>query len=116
MTEFPLCPVVLISAQMLLGLVVKAMQDADVSTEKAAQHMEQDRAHLHRQLQGDGHLSVKRMAGLPDDVLRWLAVEIFNELGMPRQLQRAAKWQLAFMGKRRMAKSEARQQPQKRTA
>ncbi|HXG71353.1 MAG TPA: hypothetical protein VNJ04_12175, partial [Gemmatimonadaceae bacterium] len=96
-------PPVLIALDALLSRIKDAMRHADLSTEKAALYMHQDRAHLHRQLQGDGHLSAKRMADLPDETWRWLAIGLLDELGLPRELQRAARWQMAQMGRKRMA-------------
>lgn len=87
-----------------------ALRQSDVSQEKLALYLGMDKSQLSRQLNGDGGITLKRLANCPDDTWRWFAVGILLHLGLPRALQRSARLAFALIGhKRQMAKSDARQ-------
>jgi hypothetical protein len=58
----------------------------DVSREKAALWMEISRAQLDQQLAGDGHISLYRLAMLPEDCVSTLAALVLRDMGLPRFL------------------------------
>ena len=48
-----------------------------------------DRAQFERQLQGEGHLSLKRLGRLPVAFHRWFAVALAQEVGLPEEINTA---------------------------
>lgn len=100
----------------VLTVVKRALSMSDLTLEKAALWMGQDRAHLHRQLSGDGHLSLARMAQLPVTFWMWFGLLLVEEYGLPKEAQRAARVALTVLGRKKMAKAFAAQQPQRRSA
>lgn len=78
-----------------VGLVKRALELSGLSLEKAAIWMEMDRSQLHRQLEGDGHLSLTRLMLLPVTFWRWYGLLIAEQLGLPVEVRRAARMTLA---------------------
>jgi hypothetical protein len=89
------------------SLVLEALRLADISQEKAAEWMEINKAQLHRQLHGEGHLSLRRLAMLPGSFWSWYGVLILDKYPLPREVQRAARLVFGLIGKKRMARLEA---------
>lgn len=86
-----------------VGVVTRALELAGLSLEKAAVWMDMDRAQLHRQLHGEGHVSLTRLTMLPVSFWRWYAVLLAAEFGLPLEVRRAAKMTLARLNDRRRA-------------
>jgi len=87
-----------------LGRVRKAMQLSGVSPKCAALTMGLDKAQLSRQLDGQEHLSAKRLALLPPLFHQWLAVLMSEDYGLPLEVTRAARLTWALRARRRMAR------------
>lgn len=87
-------------------LIEAALRHADISITKAAIWMEIDRSLLERQLNGEGHLSHKRLLMLPLVFHKWFAMLSLQRYGLPREVKRSAQLQLALMGERRMLRTE----------
>jgi hypothetical protein len=86
-----------------------ALRQSDVSQEKLALYLEMDKGQLSRQLNGEGGITLKRLAQCPEETWRWFAVGILLHLGLPTQLQRGARLAFALIGhKRQMAKADER--------
>jgi transcriptional regulator with XRE-family HTH domain len=82
-----------------------ALRQSDVSQEKLALYLDMDKGQLSRQLNGEGGITLKRLAQCPEETWRWFAVGILLHLGLPRSLQRSARLAFALIGHRReMAK------------
>jgi hypothetical protein len=88
-----------------VAVVKRALELSGLTTEKAALWMEMDKSQLHRQLQGEGHLSLTRMVQLPVAFWAWFGLLLVEECGLPREAQRAARVVLALLGRKRMAKA-----------
>lgn len=67
--------------------IKQALRFADISPDKAAVYMEMDRSQLHRQLNGEGHLSHTRLLLLPAEFWRWYHFLGLQDCGLPRVLQ-----------------------------
>ena len=86
-----------------------ALRLSDLSIEKAAIWMGEpgkpmDTSLLQRQLDGEGHLSCRRLARLPQIFQQWLALLTAQEEGLPPVVRNAAHLQVAVNGtKRHMA-------------
>jgi hypothetical protein len=87
-------------------LIRAALRHADISITKAAVWMECDRALLERQLDGEGHLSHRRLLMLPLSFHRWMNFLGSIKYGLPSEVRRSAPLQLAVMGQRRMLRAE----------
>lgn len=85
-------------------VVREALRHADISLEKAALYMDIDKAQLHRQMHGDGHLSVRRLSKLPPVFWSWYGVLICEKYGLPHEVQRAARLAFGLIGRKRMSK------------
>jgi transcriptional regulator with XRE-family HTH domain len=87
----------------------EALRHSDISQEKLALYLGMDKGQLSRQLNGEGGITLKRLAECPEEVWRWFAVGILLSLGLPKQLQRGARLAFALIGhKRQMAKADER--------
>lgn len=78
------------------------------SEEKLALHLEMDRGQLHRQLNGDGHLSLTRLMKLPKAFWQHYGVLVASDYGMPPEFQRAAKLAFGLIGRKRQLRMAAK--------
>ena len=85
-------------------LIRAALRHADISITKAAMWMEMDRTLLERQLDGEGHLSHKRLLMLPLKFHQWLSLLSSVRYGPPRVVRRAIPVVLAMAAHKRMLK------------
>jgi hypothetical protein len=99
-----------------LTVVRDALKHADISLEKAALYMDIDKSQLHRQLHGDGHLSVRRLARLPTAFWSWYGVLLCEHYGLPQEVQRATRLVVGLIGRRRMARMVRASRDRRRTA
>jgi len=86
-----------------------AMTVTKMKLKEVAYLMRIDEAQLRRQLEGDGHLSVKRMESLPLSFHQEYHFAGLSKCGLPKRLRRLALIQLALMGesrRNRMLKAE----------
>jgi hypothetical protein len=83
-------------------LIRAALRHADISITKAAVWMECDRALLERQLDGEGHLSHRRLLMLPLSFHRWMALLSVERYGLPSEVKRAASVSLVMLASKRM--------------
>jgi hypothetical protein len=86
-------------------LIRAALRMADISITKAALWMEVDKGLLERQLNGEGHLSHRRLLMLPLGFHRWFNLLAVEKYGLPREVTRAVPLTLALLAKRRMARA-----------
>lgn len=68
----------------------KAMRQSDTSLKAAALYMEMDAAQLRRELDGNGHLSLRRVSAMPPVFLQYFALNLVAEVGIPLEVQTAA--------------------------
>jgi hypothetical protein len=91
-----------------LGIIREALRHADISVEKAALHMGIDKSLLSRQLSGDGHLSIRRLAMLPRDFWRWYMAGLMSEYDLPDMFIKAATVGLSLPRRDRQLKMDER--------
>ena len=97
-------------------LIRAALRHADISLTKAALWMEMDAAQLERQLNGDGHLSHKRLLKLPLKFHQWMNLLGSIRYGAPREVRRGIPVVLAMAAHRRMLKMATARQLTERKA
>jgi predicted transcriptional regulator len=106
----------------LLSAVLKALRDAlrhaDVSQEKVAHAIHMNKGSLSRHLHREGGVTLARLSKFPESekTIQWFAVGLLEQLGLPREMQRAARLAFGMVGKKRMAKAAHAAMPQKRSA
>jgi hypothetical protein len=83
-------------------LIRAALRHADISITKACVWMDMDPAQFERQLNGDGHLSHKRLLMLPLKFHQWFSIECAMRYGPPREVQRGIPVVLAMAARKRM--------------
>jgi hypothetical protein len=83
-------------------LIRAALRHADISITKAALWMEMDRTLLERQLDGEGHLSHKRLLMLPLKFHQWFSFLSTERYGQPQVVKRGIPIVLALAAHRRM--------------
>lgn len=66
-----------------------AMAKSNLSLKEAAGHMGIDSAQLSRELSGVGHLSLTRIAGMPEPFCQWFGLELVGAFGLPAEVQMA---------------------------
>lgn len=69
------------------GDVREALRKADIPLKNAALAMQVDAAQLKRELDGNGHLSLRRLALLPDAFWQWFVIVTARRVGVPRELK-----------------------------
>lgn len=85
--------------------IQEALASAGLSLKAAALYMDMDHAQLSRQLDGDGHVSVTRLASLPPEFHRWFAVKLAERYGLPKAIRAGQRL--------RMARASLRLEPHK---
>lgn len=85
-------------------LIRAALRHADISIAKAAIWMEMDRGLLDRQLDGEGHLSHRRLLMLPLGFHQWLSFLQCQRYGLPGEVRHAALIEVAVVSSREMVK------------
>lgn len=65
------------------ALIRRCLAKAGYTMKQACHEMQIDPAQFERQLAGEGHLSLKRLALLNDDFVARFAVEIHQQVGPP---------------------------------
>lgn len=83
-------------------LIRAALRHADIGIVTAARWMELDPAQLERQLNGEGHLSHKRLLMLPLKFHKWFAFLSVLRYGPPQEVRRGIPVLLAMASHRRM--------------
>jgi hypothetical protein len=79
------------------------------SEEKLALVLQLDKAQLHRQLSGDGHISLSRLAAyMPPSFWAHFGWRLSCRFGLPREARRAAYLAMALIGHNRTARLQAR--------
>lgn len=71
----------------------RALQLADIPVKTACADMGLDRSQFEQGLNGDGHLSMKRLSCLPEAFHQWYAVLLAKDYGMPGEYQPARRLQ-----------------------
>lgn len=71
------------------SVVRRALHLAGYSVKAACLEMEIDAGQFERQLSGEGHLSVKRLAKLSPSFWQWFSIEVSRNVGLPEELQHA---------------------------
>lgn len=104
MRYFPFVLLALIDAD----LIRAALRHADISITKAALWMEIDRALLERQLDGEGHLSHKRLLLLPLAFHRWLNFLGCQRYGLPSEAKRGIPLTLGLLASARISRQSRR--------
>lgn len=80
-----------------------ALDKARIRLKEAAICMEISEAQLSRQIRGQEHMHVDRVAQLPAAFHQWYALLTLEAIGLPVEVERAARVKAALTGRKRMA-------------
>jgi hypothetical protein len=93
-----------------------ALRDCDMTLKVACLWMKIDVGQFERQLNGEGHLSIKRMERLPLKFWSALAFRLSLKYKLPSHVRRGVPLALLHLAQPRMARMELSERRQKRTA
>lgn len=109
-------PLAVAGALICAAEIRAALRDCDMSIKVACMWMKIDPGQFERQLNGDGHLSVRRLERLPLKFWSALSFRLSIKYKLPSHVRRGVPLALLHLAQPRMARMELSERRQKRTA